>query len=219
MLASSSVFSAQQRLPLTSFPRTPMPLTSVHIETALVFSWTSFLCPTAWIHAQGLRMPLPPSLAQAFAELDAAIADVLLEAQAYGTVFVLAEDSSAYIEDLCSNFFPRCATLFATPALQSRIQLLCAATEANTQWYSQMLHSICTTSPALRGSSVVLTCFGPDALRAACIENAKHLSILPKTIRSNVVQPTPAQVFEQLCLVRAHLVATVTHHSAIDVVV
>ncbi|KDO24932.1 hypothetical protein SPRG_09576 [Saprolegnia parasitica CBS 223.65] len=213
MLASSSVFN-----PLTSFPLTPrMPLTSIHIETATVFSWTGFLCPTAWIHAQG--RPLHASLSRAFAELDAAIVNVLLDAQAYGTVFVLAEDNSAYIEYLCRTFFPRCAALFESPALQTRIQLLCAATDPNTQWYSQMLHSICTTSPALRGASVVLTCYGPDALRAACMENAKHLVILPKTIRSNVVQPTPAQVFEQLCRVRTHLAATVTHHSAIDVVV
>ncbi|OQR93822.1 hypothetical protein THRCLA_08335 [Thraustotheca clavata] len=217
-MMSIKAFNSPQLIPITSFSTTPMPLTSIHIETAIVFSWNNFLCPNAWIHQNNLRQPLHPNLQQAFAELDVSIVQLLMQAQTYGTVFILCEDSAAYIEDLCANFFPRCAALFATSAMQSQIQLLCAAQEANSQWYSQMLHSICTTSPRLRGSSVVLTCFGHDALRSACLENTKHLSILPKVIRSNVVLPTIAQTFEQIALVQQHLMATVTHNSAMDVV-
>ncbi|OQR87269.1 hypothetical protein ACHHYP_09308 [Achlya hypogyna] len=217
-LKPSVAFGSPSLVPMTSFPVTPKPLTSVHIETAIVFSWNNFLCPNAWIHQNRVRAPVHASVAQAFAEIDAAIVELLLLAQEYGTVFVLCEDSAAYIEDLCATFFPRCAALFAAPELHANIQLLCAAQEATAQWYSHMLHSIVTTSPRLRGSSVVLSCFGPDALRAACMENTKHLSILPKVVRSNVVLPTPAQVFEQLSLLRMHLVATVTQNCAMDVV-
>ncbi|KAF0691029.1 Aste57867_17674 [Aphanomyces stellatus] len=192
---------------------------STATQSAIVFSWNDFLCPIEIFHAAHAM----PSQAQ-LAQLDQSIVQLLLHAQTIAPVFVLCESGAAFMETLCMSLFPRCAQLFASPEMQRRIQLVCAATSLTPQWHGQMLHMITTLRLPMTmrpGMSCALVVFGKETMRAGCLALAKFAPtcIQPKVLTNAVTSVDVVATMQRLAAVGQSLHTIVSHAGAIDIVV
>jgi len=81
-------------------------------ETLLIFDWDDTLFPTSFIARQGLKVDGPPPPVQLRAILDEFaeyVRDTLLEAQQYGTVLIVTNAETGWIDLTVRKFLPSVA--------------------------------------------------------------------------------------------------------------
>ena len=94
------------------------PVNSVSERTVVVFDWDDTLCPSSWLHAQGLlpkhrgHQVLLNSFVQQVMQLVAEKVGQLLEkAKSYGPVFIVTAAECGWVELSCSLYMPSIMSL------------------------------------------------------------------------------------------------------------
>ncbi|KAF0749722.1 hypothetical protein AaE_006938 [Aphanomyces astaci] len=82
-------------------------------RTVAVFDWDDTLCPSTWLHSQGLlpayrghNVALSALVRQVLAALEVRICALLTKALTYGPVFVVTAAETGWVEIACSLYLP-----------------------------------------------------------------------------------------------------------------
>lgn len=130
------------------------------LRNAYVLCWENVLIPTKWLCQRvGLR-PTPkglqeakeramanPYLQQALAAIEQLILQLLNTVAACGPVYIVSEESVAFVEAMCKTFFPRLAYCLSSATTMQGVQVVGApkkfvSTAEKTAWRVNLLQSL-----------------------------------------------------------------------------
>lgn len=173
-------------------------------ETCVVFDWDDTLLSSSWLAQNGLTLdaPIPIEFTAQLAKLETTVSMVLERALVSGTVIIITNAESRWVELSCSKFIPGILPLLC------RIKIISArstfehifvdADEWKLAAFAQEISIVYLSKPEIRKNIIS---FG-DSIheRKALFKVAQDLKALPKSIKF-VERPTIDQLQRQLDLV------------------
>lgn len=194
-------------------------------DTVIIFDWDDTLLSSSWLAANGLRLDEPAVVpADALASLDALAASVcaLLSAgMAAGTVLVITNAETGWVELSARKFMPRVLPLLARlRVLSARSAFEGAYPDAPSEWKVHAFHQELSAAYAGAGAGRKrnVVSFGDSVHERAAIH--KCTAGMGGAVRTKSVKfverPTVEQLRRQVDLVAGCLDEIVSHNGSLD---
>jgi hypothetical protein len=176
-------------------------------ETCMIFDWDDTLLASSWLSINGLKLDtpiIPPEHAAQLTILERTVRIILERALICGTVIIITNSETGWVELSCSKFIPDILPLL------SRIKIISARSTFETispddpiEWkikaFSQEISLVYLDKESTIRKNIIS--FGDSTYeRIALFKKAHDIKALPKSIKF-VERPTIQQLQKQLELV------------------
>jgi hypothetical protein len=173
-------------------------------ETCMVFDWDDTLLPSSWLAENGLTLiaPIPIEISAQLAIFEKSVSTVLERALVCGTVIIITNSESGWVDLSCRKFIPSILPLlYRIKIISARStfqHILADADEWKIAAFTQEIPIVYLGKPEIRKNIIS---FGDSKQeRSALFKVAQNLKALPKSIKF-VERPTIDQLQRQLDLV------------------
>jgi hypothetical protein len=78
-------------------------------KTLLIFDWDDTLFPSSWLQAN--HTPISDTTRVILEKISASVNTLLTEAQKHGTVIIVTNGESGWVELSCNQYMPQCVSL------------------------------------------------------------------------------------------------------------